>query len=191
MAARIGGASRQRERTFAPLIAYDVVVQIGLLSDTHGFLDEAIFTYFEKCDEVWHAGDFGPVEVLDQMKAFKPVRGVYGNIDGAEIRAELTLDLDWECEGLRIYMTHVGGHPGNYDRRAKSELVKRKPDLFICGHSHIARVVRDPKLNLLHMNPGAAGRVGWHLKRTALRFAIEQKRIGNVELIELGPRSSK
>ena len=191
MAARIGSASRQRERTFAPLIAYDVVVQIGLLSDTHGFLDEAIFTYFDKCDEVWHAGDFGPVEVLDHLKAFKPVRGVFGNIDGAEIRAELTLDLEWECEGLRVYMTHVGGHPGNYDRRAKKELLKRKPDLFICGHSHIARVLRDPKLNLLHLNPGAAGRVGWHLKRTALRFTIEQKSIGNVELIELGPRSSK
>lgn len=173
------------------MIAYDVVVQIGLLSDTHGFLDEAIFTYFEKCDEVWHAGDFGPVEVLDRLKAFKPVRGVYGNIDGAEIRAELTLDLEWEFEGLRVYMTHIGGYPGNYDRRAKKELAKRKPELFICGHSHIARVMRDPRLKLLHMNPGAAGRTGWHLKRTALRFTIEQKRIGNVELIELGPRSSK
>ena len=191
MAARIGGASGLRERTFGQLIAYDVVVQIGLLSDTHGFLDEAIFTYFEKCDEVWHAGDFGPVEVLDRLKAFKPVRGVFGNIDGTEIRAELALDLEWECEGLRVYMTHVGGHPGNYDRRAKKELAQRKPDLFICGHSHIARVMRDPKMKLLHMNPGAAGRIGWHLKRTALRFTIDQKRIGNVELIELGPRSSK
>jgi len=191
VAARIGGASRQSERTFARLIAYDVVVQIGLLSDTHGYLDEAIFTYFKKCDEVWHAGDFGPVEVLDRLKAFKPVRGVFGNIDGAEIRAELTLDLEWEIEGLRVYMTHVGGHPGNYDRRAKRELVKRKPDLFICGHSHIARVMRDPKLKLLHMNPGAAGRTGWHLTRSALRFTLDQERIGNVELIELGPRSSK
>ena len=191
MAARIGREGRQRKRTLTRLIAYDVVVRIGLLADTHGFLDEALFTYFEKCDEVWHAGDFGPVDVLDRLKAFKPLRGVFGNIDGAEIRAELAQDLDWECEGLRIYMTHIGGYPGSYDRRAKKELAERKPALFICGHSHIARVIRDQKLQLLHMNPGAAGRMGWHLQRTAMRFTIDQERIGNLELIELGPRSSK
>lgn len=166
-------------------------MQIGLMSDTHGFLDEAIFTYFEKCDEVWHAGDFGPLELLERLKAFKPVRGVFGNIDGVEIRSELPLDLEWECEGLRVYMTHQGGYPGNYDSRAKRELARRKPDLFLCGHSHIARVMRDPQLNLLHMNPGACGRIGWHLKRTAIRFGIEGKKIGNVELIELGPRTGK
>jgi putative phosphoesterase len=173
------------------LIAYDVLVQVGLVADTHGFLDEAIFTYFEKCDEVWHAGDFGPVGVLDRLKAFRPVRGVFGNIDGAETRSELQRDLEWECEGLRVYMTHIGGYPGNYDRRAKRELVKRKPDLFICGHSHIARVMRDPERKLLHMNPGAAGRIGWHLKRTAMRLTLDGKRVTNVELIELGPRGGK
>ena len=173
------------------MIAYDVLVHVGLVSDTHGFLDEALFTHFEKCDEVWHAGDFGPVEVLDRLKTFKPVRGVFGNIDGADIRSELPLDLEWECEGVRVYMTHIGGYPGSYDRRAKKELTKRKPDLFICGHSHIARVIRDRELKLLHMNPGACGRVGWHLKRTAIRFAVDGERIGNVELIELGPRTNK
>ena len=164
-------------------------MQVGLLSDTHGFLDEAIFTYFEKCDELWHAGDFGPVEVFDRLKAFKPVRGVFGNIDGAEIRSELPQDLEWQCEDVRVYMTHIGGYPGSYDRRAKRELAQRKPDLFLCGHSHIARVIRDPKLNLLHMNPGACGRIGWHQKRTLIRFRIDREKIGNVELIDLGPRT--
>ena len=176
MAARIGGADCQLENeTFAWLIAYDVLVHVGLISDTHGFLDEAIFTHFEKCDEVWHAGDFGP-EVLDRLKKFKPVRGVFGNIDGAEIRSELQLDLEWECEGLRVYMTHIGGYPGCYDRRAKRKLATRKPDLFICGHSHIARVMRDSELKLLHMNPGACGRIGWHVKRTAIRFSPSSSR---------------
>ena len=179
------------DRRIERLIAYDVLVHVGLISDTHGFLEEAIFAHFEKCDEVWHAGDFGPAEVLERLKAFKPVRGVYGNIDGADIRAELPPDLDWICEGLHVYMTHQGGYPGNYDPRAKRELEQRKPDLFLCGHSHIARVMRDPKLKLLHMNPGACGRIGWHQKRTALRFKVEGERIGNVELIELGPRTNK
>jgi len=133
----------QKTKPRVPLIAYDVLMLVGLLSDTHGFLDEAIFTYFEKCDEVWHAGDFGPVEVLDRLKMFKPLRGVFGNIDGADIRAELTLDLEWKCEGLRVYMTHQGGYPGSYDRRVKKDLELRKPDLFIRGHSHIVRVMRD------------------------------------------------
>jgi putative phosphoesterase len=165
-------------------------MQVGLLSDTHGFLDEAIFTHFEKCDEVWHAGDFGP-DVLDWLKAFKPVRGVFGNIDSAEIRAELPRHLEWECEGVRVYMTHIGGYPGSYDARAKRELLQRKPDLFLCGHSHIARVMRDPKLKLLHMNPGACGRVGWHEHRTIMRFAVEANRVGKVELIDLGKRASR
>jgi len=163
-------------------------VRIGLLSDTHGFLDEALFTYFAECDEVWHAGDFGPVEVLDRLKSFKPVRGVFGNIDGAEIRAEIAEELHWECEDVRVYMRHIGGHPGHYDARAKRELEKSKPDLFICGHSHIARIMRDPGLGLLHMNPGAAGFIGWHTKRTALRFSINADKVQNVELIELEPR---
>jgi len=117
------------------------------------------------------------------------VRGVFGNIDGAEIRSELPQDLEWQCEDVRVYMTHIGGYPGSYDRRAKRELAQRKPDLFLCGHSHIARVIRDPKLNLLHMNPGACGRIGWHQKRTLIRFRIDREKIGNVELIDLGSRT--
>jgi|SRR5579864_5268519 len=166
-------------------------MRVGLISDTHGFLDEAVFAHFERCDEVWHAGDFGSLEVLDRLKKFKPVRGVFGNIDGEDIRAELPLDLEWECEGLRVYMTHQGGYPGSYDRRAKKQLARRKPDLFLCGHSHIARVLRDPELQLLHLNPGACGRIGWHLKRTAMRFSVGGKRIENLELIELGPRTGR
>ena len=165
-----------------------LVMRIGLLSDTHGFVDEALFTYFAECDEVWHAGDFGPVEVLDRLKSFKPLRGVFGNVDGAEIRADLPEQLEWKCEDVRVYMRHVGGYPGNYDPRAKPELVRSKPDLFICGHSHIARIMRDPALELLHMNPGAAGFIGWHTKRTALRFRINADKVQNVELIELEPR---
>ena len=166
-------------------------MRVGLISDTHGLLDEAIFTHFEKCDEVWDAGDVGSMELLDRLKTFKPVRGVFGNIDGEDIRSELPLDLEWECEGVRVYMTHQGRYPGSYDRRAQKELAQRKPDLFICGHSHIARIMRDPELKLLHMNPGACGRVGWHLKRTAIRFRVDGERIGNLELIELGPRTDK
>ncbi|MGI8990430.1 MAG: metallophosphoesterase family protein [Bryobacteraceae bacterium] len=168
------------------------MTRIGLMSDTHGFLDPALFTHFAQCDEVWHAGDLGPAEVLHRLKAFKPLRAVFGNIDGAEMRAELPGDLAWDCEGVGVYMTHIGGYPGRYDARAKRELAGRKPDLFICGHSHIVRVMRDPAAPLLqpllHMNPGACGNQGWHLKRTVLRFTVENRKIGNVESIELGPR---
>jgi uncharacterized protein len=162
---------------------------IGLLSDTHGFLDEAVFNYFANCDEVWHAGDFGPVEILDRLKQFKPVRAVYGNIDGAEVREELTADLEWQCEEVRVYMTHIGGYPGHYEGTARRELQRRAPGLFISGHSHILKVMRDQNLGLIHMNPGACGRHGWHKMRTLLRFKIEGPRIHAVEAIELGPRT--
>ncbi len=163
-------------------------VRIGLLSDTHGFLDEAIFSWFAECDELWHCGDFGPVTILDDLKRFKPVRGVFGNIDGPEIRSELPAELTWTCEDLKIYMTHIGGHPGHYDPRAKQALLREQPGLFLSGHSHILKVERDPKLNLLHMNPGACGHTGWHKVRTLLRFTVEGGKISSVEAIELGPR---
>jgi hypothetical protein len=163
-------------------------MRIGLMSDTHGFLDGALFTYFADCDEIWHAGDFGPVEVLDRLKAFKPVRGVFGNIDGAEVRAGLPLDAQWDCEGLTVYMTHIGGYPGAYERRVKPELAARKPGLFLCGHSHILRVMRDQKLGLIHLNPGACGHAGWHQMRTILRFSVNAGKIEGLEAIELGPR---
>jgi len=166
-------------------------MRIGLLSDTHGFLDEAVFTYFAECDEVWHAGDFGTVGVLDRLKTFKPVRGVFGNIDGEETRTELPQDLYFKCEGLSVYMTHIGGYPGRYDPRARREVQWRRPDLFICGHSHLVRVVRDPGLGCLHMNPGACGHIGWHKTRTIIRFTVSIDQVEKVELIELGPRGRK
>ncbi|HYP08902.1 MAG TPA: metallophosphoesterase family protein [Bryobacteraceae bacterium] len=166
-------------------------MRIGLLSDTHGFLDDAVFTYFAECDEIWHAGDFGTIDVVRALREFKPVRGVFGNVDGAAIRAEFPCDNEWECEGVRVFMTHIGGHPGRYEPRAKKDLLLRRPDLFLCGHSHILRVDRDPTLNLLHMNPGACGHHGLHAMRTLLRFTIAEGKIKEVEAIELGPRGRK
>lgn len=166
-------------------------MRIGLLSDTHAFLDEAIFVFFQECDEIWHAGDFGSMEVFDRLNALKPVRGVFGNVDGTDIRSRLPEDIEWQCEDVDVYMTHIGGYPGRYDPRAKRELVRRKPDLFICGHSHVTRVMRDATLGLLHINPGASGHSGWHITRTVMRLTIQADLIGNVELLELGPRGRK
>jgi putative phosphoesterase len=166
-------------------------VRIGLLSDTHGFLDDAVFQHFAECDEIWHAGDFGTLAVLDRLKAFRPTRGVYGNVDGAELRACLPEDLVWQCEGIRVYMTHVGGYPGNYDRRAGKELRLLRPGLFVCGHAHILKVARDPALGLLHTNPGASGHHGWHLMRTLLRFTVESGKIRDMQAVELGPRGRR
>lgn len=166
-------------------------MRIGLLSDTHGFLDDAVFTYFAECDELWHAGDFGAVGVLSRLRQFKATRGVYGNIDGDPVRAEVPENLEWECEGVRVYMTHIGGHPGGYEARVRKELVRRKPALFVCGHSHILRVSRDPGLGLLYLNPGACGHTGWHSTRTLLRFSLESGKVSGVEAIELGPRGHK
>lgn len=163
-------------------------MRIGLLSDTHGFLDEAVFSYFDRCDEIWHAGDFGSVEILDRLRQYRPLRGVYGNIDGGAIRADLAEDLVWDCEGMLVYMTHIGGYPGNYDRRARMEIDRLKPAVFVAGHSHILKVIRDPRRKLLHLNPGACGHHGWHAVRTLLRFAIEDGAISGMEAIELGPR---
>ncbi len=164
-------------------------MRIGLLSDTHGFLDPAILTYFAACDEVWHAGDFGP-NVLAPLRAFKPLRAVYGNIDGDEIRNEFPRDLGWDCQGLRVYMTHIGGYPGAYDRRIQPELAARRPGLFICGHSHILKVVRDPARSLIHLNPGACGRQGWHHVRTLLRFTVLDGKLSAMDAVELGARSA-
>jgi putative phosphoesterase len=163
-------------------------MRVGLLSDTHGFLDVAVFQYFAECDEVWHAGDFGNVALFDQLQAFRPTRAVWGNIDGADVRTAMPRDLQWDCEGLAVYMTHIGGYPGAYDRRAGEELRSRRPGLFICGHSHILKVIRDPALGLIHLNPGAAGHQGWHKVRTLLRFTVSAGKLSAMEAIELGPR---
>ena len=166
-------------------------IRIGLLADSHGFLDAAIFTHFANCDEVWHAGDFGPVAIFDQLSTFKPVRAVWGNIDGQDVRICMPRDLVWECAGLSVYMTHIGGYPGAYETKAHKMILAKKPGLFICGHSHILKVVRDPALALIHLNPGACGHVGWHQVRTLLRFTVEDGKLSEMEAIELGPRGRK
>lgn len=158
------------------------------MSDTHGVLDPAVLERFAACDEIWHAGDFGSIDVLDELRRFRPVRGVYGNVDGSELRAGLPAELAFDCEGVSVYMTHIGGYPGNYDPRAKKRILDVKPRLFICGHSHILKVMPDRKLDLLHMNPGACGHHGWHLVRTLLLFSVEGGKIHTVEAAELGPR---
>ena len=164
------------------------MTRIGLISDTHNYLDEAVFKYFEPCDEIWHAGDFGTVAIANQLKAFKPLRGVYGNIDGPDVRNEYPEKLRFHCEDVDVLMTHIGGYPGRYAPAIKPELTANPPQLFICGHSHILKVIYDPKLKCLHINPGAAGRAGWHKVRTIVRFAIDGKKIKDCEVIELGKR---
>ncbi len=165
-------------------------MRIGLMSDTHSFLDEKVFHYFEECDEVWHAGDFGNLKLVQQLQAFKPLRGVYGNIDGAEIRAEMPLDLRFECAGVPIVMTHIGGYPGRYEPRVR-DLLRADPPrdgIFISGHSHILKVMPDKVGQFLHINPGACGNEGWHKVKTLVRFTLEAGRIGDLQIIELGNR---
>jgi putative phosphoesterase len=163
------------------------VKKIGLLSDTHGFLDDAVFKHFGDCDEIWHAGDFG-AGVADKLAAFKPLKGVYGNIDDKEIRSEFPEHLRFNCEQVDVWMTHIGGYPGKYTPQVKPEIYTNPPKLFITGHSHILKVIFDPKINCLHINPGAAGRSGWHKVRTLIRFSISDEKIINLEVIELGNR---
>jgi putative phosphoesterase len=164
------------------------MTRIGLISDTHGWLDEAVFKHFEQCDEIWHAGDFGNAELAKKLKAFKPTKGVYGNIDGQDIRIEYPEVLRWQCEGVNILMMHIGGYPNHYSPAAKRLLTDNTPQLFISGHSHILKVIYDDKLNCLHMNPGAAGKHGWHKIRTIIRFVIDGKDMKQCEVIELGKR---
>ena len=162
--------------------------RIGLISDTHGYLDESVFHYFAECDEIWHAGDFGGIELADQLASFKPLRAVYGNIDGQDVRIVHPEHQFFECEGMKVWMTHIGGYPGKYPAKVKETLLNYQPDLFICGHSHILKVIYDKNLHFLHLNPGAAGKHGWHKVRTLLRFNIFDKKIHNLEAIELGSR---
>jgi putative phosphoesterase len=166
------------------------MIRVGLLSDTHDYLDPAIFKHLENCDEIWHAGDFGSEEVSDRLNSFRTLRGVFGNIDGKEVRLLHPEDQIFLCEGVNVFMTHIGGYPGNYFPEALKKIQSYKPDLFICGHSHILKVMPDKKYNLLHMNPGAAGKHGFHKVRTLLRFIVNKTKIENLEAIELGPRST-
>jgi len=161
------------------------MTKIGLLSDTHSHLDESVFRHFKNCDEIWHAGDIGNIEVMDELKEFKPLRGVYGNIDEASVRKEYPLHQRFKCENVDVWITHIGGYPGNYSPPIRKEIYANPPKLFICGHSHILKVMPDKKLGLLHMNPGAAGNHGFHKIKTLLRFNIDGDRIQDLEVIEI------
>ncbi len=163
--------------------------RIGLLSDTHSFLDPTLFEHFEECDEIWHAGDIGSTEVADALETLQPeFKAVYGNIDGRDLQSRYPRDLRFRCEGMDVLITHIGGYPGRYNRRVKEILLQDPPDLFICGHSHILKVIYDQKFALLHINPGACGHHGFHKIRTAIRFSIDEAVVKDAQIIELGLR---
>lgn len=159
--------------------------QIGLLSDTHSFLNPKLFDFFKDVDEIWHAGDIGDLETADRLSNFKPLKAVYGNIDGSQIRLEYPKTLLFECELMKILMIHIGGYPKKYESGVLKLIKHEKPQLFISGHSHILKVINDPDNNLLHINPGAAGKNGFHKVSTLLRFNIDEARIDNLEILEL------
>lgn len=161
------------------------MTKIGLISDTHGYLAPVVFKHFAACDEIWHAGDFGTLALAEELAAFKPLRGVYGNIDGQDIRRIYPEDLRFQCEQVDVWMTHIGGYPGRYNMRIKQQIQSNPPKLFICGHSHILKVMYDKKLHCLHLNPGAAGKQGWHKVKTLMRFDIDGAEIKHLEVIEL------
>ena len=158
--------------------------KILLISDTHGYIDEKIIKYANKVDEIWHAGDIGDISVTDKLKKIKPLRGVYGNIDDQKIRTEFPLHNRFICEKVNVWITHIGGYPKRYNPKILEELKSNPPDLFICGHSHILKVINDKELDLLHMNPGAIGKHGLHRVRTMIQFEINGKKIENLSVIE-------
>lgn len=165
------------------------MLRVGLISDTHGYLDPKVLEVFKDVDEIWHAGDLGTIALCDELKNFKPFYAVYGNIDDKTIRSEYPLNWIAEREGLKILMTHIGGYPGNYEPKARRLIEDLMPDIFICGHSHILRVAKDPKYNnMLAMNPGAAGVQGFHKLKTVLRFTLSNGKIEGLEAVELGKR---
>lgn len=163
-------------------------MKIGLLSDTHGWIHPKLFDFFAECDEIWHAGDIGNIETADALSSFRTFRAVYGNIDGTAVRSVYDENLRFKAEDVDVWITHIGGTPMNYDQRIKGLIYVDPPDLFICGHSHIARIMHDKKGGFLYVNPGAAGYTGFHKIMTAVRFSIDGKEIHGMELIELGER---
>jgi len=165
-------------------------MKIGLLSDTHSYLDPKILEHFAACDEIWHAGDIGDDGLADALEKFKPLKAVFGNIDDKNLQKRFPEDLWFDCEGMKIWMTHIGGAPPNYNPRVNKILKQKIPDVFICGHSHILRVKKDEKRNMLYINPGAAGNHGFHSVKTIVRMEIEQGKIGKMEVIELGKRGT-
>lgn len=161
------------------------MTRIGLISDTHNFLHPAVFDHFKSCDEVWHAGDFGSIALANELAEFKPLKGVWGNIDGQDLRAQFPQTLIWNCEEVKIFMTHIGGYPNRYAPGIRQQLQKEKPGLFISGHSHILKIMFDESLQCLHMNPGAAGNQGWHKVKTLIRFTIDGKEMKDCEVIHI------
>jgi len=163
--------------------------RIALRSDTHNFLDPAIFKFFESCDQIWHAGDIGTIAIADELAKIKPLKAVYGNIDGQDVRKVHPLNQCFMCEDVKVLITHIGGYPGRYNAEALKVIRQEKPKLFICGHSHILKVMYDETNQLLHINPGAAGVHGFHAVKTMVRFSIDKDRISDLEVIELGKRA--
>lgn len=159
--------------------------RIGLLSDTHSFFDPRFYDLFKEVDEIWHAGDIGDEKVVDAIRGFKPLRAVWGNIDGGILKRVFREHARFRCEEVDVWMTHIGGYPGRYAREVKPAIFSNPPKLFISGHSHILKVMYDKKLNLLHINPGAAGKYGQHKVRTAIRFVIDRDQIKDLEVIEI------
>ena len=157
---------------------------IALLSDTHNYLDERIFPYLEQCDEIWHAGDIGNLDIIDHLKKFAKTRAVYGNIDNDTIRKELNKILIFKCEEVKVLMTHIGGYPGKYAKGIKDMLENERPDIFISGHSHILKIINDKNLDILHMNPGAIGNHGYHKVKTMIIFYVNKKKIEDLKVIE-------
>lgn len=162
--------------------------KIGLLSDTHSFWDSKYEKYFKECDEIWHAGDIGSTEVADKLAEIAPLRAVFGNIDGGDLRLRFTEKYRFKCEDVDVFIKHIGGYPGRYDASVRSMLFARPPKLFISGHSHILKVMYDKTLDCLHINPGAAGMSGFHKVRTLVRFVIDGSEIRDLEVIELGDK---
>lgn len=162
------------------------MTRIGLLSDTHNYLDKAIFKYFDECDQIWHAGDIGTISICEQLEKLKPLVAVYGNIDGQDIRKVYPEVQRFMCESVDVLITHIGGYPERYSAAAKKMIHEKPPKLFICGHSHILKVIFDKKYNLLHINPGAAGTHGFHKVKTMVRFTIDKENIKDLQIVELG-----
>ena len=165
--------------------------RIGIISDTHSYWDERYTKYFSECDEIWHAGDIGSTEVAKRLGAITRLRAVCGNCDGGDLRFRFPETLRFKCEEADVLLTHIGGYPGNYDVRVRSQIYASPPDLFVCGHSHLLKVKYDKTLNLLHLNPGAAGQMGWHPTRTLMRLTIDGKEFKDLEVIELGENRTR
>ncbi len=164
------------------------MTKIGVLSDTHGFLDQKVIKFFSKCDQIWHAGDIGNIKIADTLSEQKILKAVFGNIDGTDVRAAYKQHNRFICEDLDIWITHIGGYPDRYDYRVRQAIYRNPPNIFVCGHSHILKVINDPKINCLHINPGAAGNSGLHNVKTAIRFEIDKKNIQNLEILEIQRR---